>query len=36
MVAGMRPHQRIEVLLQMLGSLQRVELATAAVKPARE
>ena len=33
LVEGMRPHQRVEVLLQMLGGLQRVELATAAVKP---
>lgn len=34
LVEGLRAHQRLEVLLQMLGSLQRVELAVAAVKPA--
>ena len=34
LVEGMRPHQRVEVLLQMLGSLQRIELAVATVKPA--
>jgi transcriptional antiterminator RfaH len=32
LVEGMRPHQRVEVLLQMLGSLQRVELAVAGVR----
>jgi transcriptional antiterminator RfaH len=30
--SGMRPRERIEVLLQMLGSLQRVELAGDAVE----
>jgi transcription antitermination factor NusG len=32
LVQGLKPHQRIEVLLTMLGSLQRVELAAASVE----
>ena len=32
LVSGMRPHQRVEILLQMLGGLQRVELAAADVE----
>ena len=32
---GMRPHERIAVLLTMLGGLQRVELAADAVEQAR-
>jgi transcriptional antiterminator RfaH len=32
LVEGMKPHARIEVLLQMLGALQKVELAAAAVE----
>jgi transcription antitermination factor NusG len=32
LVQGLRPHQRIEILLTMLGALQRVELAASAVE----
>jgi transcriptional antiterminator RfaH len=32
LVQGLKPHQRIEVLLTMLGSLQRVELSAASVE----
>ena len=32
LVSTMRPRQRVEVLLQMLGGLQRVELAAVAVE----
>jgi transcription antitermination factor NusG len=32
LVQGMKPHARVELLLQMLGSLQRVELAAASVE----
>ena len=30
---GMRPHQRVAILLAMLGSTQRVELPKADVRP---
>jgi transcription antitermination factor NusG len=33
--AGMRPHQRVEVLLAILGGSQRVTLAADAVEQAR-
>jgi transcriptional antiterminator RfaH len=32
LVEGMKPHQRVEVLLTMLGGLRRVELAVTAVE----
>lgn len=32
LVSAMRPHQRIEILLRMLGGLQRVELAATDLK----
>ena len=32
LVSTMRPHQRVEILLTMLGSLQRVDLAVADVE----
>jgi transcriptional antiterminator RfaH len=36
LVAGLKPHQRIEVLLELLGALQRVELAMADIAPVGE
>jgi transcriptional antiterminator RfaH len=33
LVAGMRPHQRVAVLLTLLGAAQRVELPRAAIEP---
>jgi transcription antitermination factor NusG len=32
LVQGLKPHQRIEVLLTLLGALQRVELPVSAVR----
>jgi len=32
LISTMKPRQRVEVLLQMLGGLQRVELAATAVE----
>jgi len=33
LLAVLRPHERVLVLLQMLGGQQRVELATSAIEP---
>jgi hypothetical protein len=32
--AGMKPHQRVEVLLTLLGGQQRVSLSREAIEPA--
>jgi transcriptional antiterminator RfaH len=36
LISGMRPHERVAVLLELLGGTRPIEMATADVEPARE